>query len=195
MDVLFDLETLDLRPSAVVLSAAFIPFEFGGSRSFEDLVASANVIRFPIRPQVAAGRTICSDTLRWWTSPAIPAGLLNAQIDPTPNASMGHICARLSIVRRLFNSEPLENVRWWCRGPALDGAVLGSLCSDAGVDAPWRYDRLRDVRTVLEALAIPYPSPRPAGFVSHDPAHDAALDALALQSAAKYSHLPTARPF
>ena len=185
MDYAFDCETLDVRPTAVVLSVAFVPFYFGAEDSFRALLSRAVHFRFDITEQQRRGRTVETSTLRFWAKQPQPVLERQVAVLDEPNAGPD-IYDLVSPLRmtNLFRGEK-EPARFWCRGAHFDAALIDSLCSAFDVPSPWHFRAVRDIRTLEEALALPRATEEETpGFVAHDPCHDAAREAYVLQRAA-----------
>ena len=54
------------------------------------------------------------------------------------------------------------------KGPQFDLVAIESLLNDLGLEAPWEYDQVVDLRTLLQHAKInPKEVPTPDGFVNH----------------------------
>ena len=73
--------------------------------------------------------------------------------------------------------------RWFTRGPHFDIAIMDSLFDDYGVTPPWKYFKVRDIRTWLECNGLEdnLKLVKPATMIPHNALHDAAFDAYMLQ--------------
>lgn len=61
-DIMLDLETLDTRPSAVIVSIGAVEFDTNGPNPLREFY---RVLQLP--PQLSRGRTECPETLAWWS--------------------------------------------------------------------------------------------------------------------------------
>ena len=56
----------------------------------------------------------------------------------------------------------------WARGPQFDIAAVESLMEECGVEVPWVYDSVRDLRTLMAAAGITTDDvPKPEGMIAH----------------------------
>ncbi len=140
MEIMFDIETLDIRPSAVVLSI--------GAASFDD--AGRVWDRFyrilEVDDQIKVGRSVSFSTITWW---------MDQERDARDEA--------FATVRRALYPT-LNEFSYWCRkidpraywalGPQFDAVILEDLYVQTGAQVPWRYSQLRDVRTMTDETRI-----------------------------------------
>lgn len=160
MELMFDLETLDTKPSAAVLSLGAVLFDRTGA--IHDRFYRA----LDLQAQFDAGRTVSQDTLLWWMAESAEA-----------RAEAFHP------VRRMIPNALGEFLGWvkkqpgltkhWCNGPAFDGVILESLARDFGCMVPWEYNQLRDQRTLVDAAGISIRDLHPdITGVPHTPIYD-----------------------
>jgi hypothetical protein len=161
---MFDLETLDTVPSAVILSIGAVLFERDGN-------IMARFYRvIDTQSQLDAGRTVSQNTLLWWL-----------QQDPTARAE-AFSPSRCNVWTALndfmgFASNTSTNIvtKFWCNGPSFDGVLWESLARDFSQPAPWRYNQLRDQRTLVDAAGLRVadfrPTPEIIG-IPHTPVYD-----------------------
>ena len=147
-ELMFDLETLDTKPSAVVLSVGAVVWE-----TFHNEVTGLTwepVERFmrvlDIDEQVAKHRTVSQSTLLWWQ-----------RQDPTAQAEAVNP-VRLPVVqvlnefrefagRFVTGSEPLN--AFWASPVAFDMPIWEDLAMTFSNHVPWKYNQRYDVRTVV----------------------------------------------
>lgn len=131
---MIDIETLDTRPSAVVLTVGVVVFgnDYREHRAFE--------VALPIAAQLMKGRTIDSETLNWW----------NDQPDPTQQQTFRTPSTRaFSDLNALFRSvEYTVSGGIWADSPSFDLVILENLFRDFDIDCPWTYKQHRDLRTL-----------------------------------------------
>lgn len=162
-----DLETLDLLPSAVVLSIGLVQFN-------EKEIIDELHVKLAIDPQIDAGRTIGGSTIDWWMnqSPAARSQLFDGAAQQS----------------RLLVEDGLQLV-WnfmqgvdelWGNGAAFDNVILKSLFLQMKGIAPWGFKADRCYRTV-KALHSYFPFPNFIG-VEHNALDDARHQTIHLQS-------------
>lgn len=174
IEVMVDIETLDVRPNGVVLSAAVVGFNqdgiFPGSRTYA---------RLSIDEQLALGRTVSGDTLSWWMRQEKAARF---EAFHEERARLEH--GLFAIGEALRNGD-----RIWAKGPQFDLVMLETLYRDYGWPVPWFYRVARDVRTVAEVLPATWePDPEIiekhcAGLVAHHPIYDCVWQIEAVRAA------------
>lgn len=134
----FDLETLDTAPTAVVLS---IGVAWGTSDSTQ--------WNLPILPQIIKGRTISENTADWW----------KGQSQEVQEAASEFIsCDVEGVLEGFCKLLPKDKKSFtvWGNSPSFDMVILSSLLKQFGFEIPWRYSQERDLRTLSEIVGTPY---------------------------------------
>lgn len=187
---MFDIETLGIESTSVILSAAITHFDFGdrdmpsGKERYQDFYARSLFVKFNAKEQIEKyGRTITKSTLEWWSKQSELARQMS--LDPSKNdvsCSDG-----ISLLRNYVSKYGGTNQIIWARG-SLDQVAIDSLCRVMNVDTLVMYNQWRDVRTAIDLLA----SDAKNGYCSidkfnpdiwvnkHDPRADCALDIMML---------------
>jgi len=135
--IFLDLETLDLRPSAVITEIAAVEFD---PQSFDigrrlDLHLSAD-------DQVMLGRTVDPETVTWHEE----------QGHSIKMAEGLNLALALSKLHDWVSA--VEPERVWAWGPDFDRPVLESACRRIDLEIPWPYFNTMDARTIWN-LAFP----------------------------------------
>lgn len=158
--MMVDIETLDVRPSAVVLSI--------GAALFNDKEVTVSFYStLAVDPQLELGRTISFKTLRWWMDRP------KSVIDSTFGSEI-HPSTALCGFDGLSNFITAHNPKYlWANSPAFDCVILESLYRDLGLSIPWKYYQWLDFRTLYKNSDIIREKP-PEEF-----AHNALTDAIA----------------
>ena len=159
-DVMLDLETLDTRVTAAVVSMAAVPFNLKTGFISDDVFYSAINLDSALRYGTASG-----DTLRFWVEKAPPEAL----------AAAWRGTKAFTKVLDEFTQfmTPFSQTAIWSQGPAFDVAILERLYSKMNLPTPWKFWNARDVRTIIHVCNA-------AGFptVNKPPvAHNALEDA------------------
>ncbi len=138
-EIMIDLETLDTRSRSVILSIGAVKF-VEGDETFRETFYE----RLEIDPQLADGRTISQRTLQWWNeqNPAVRDEALAP--DRTWPSTAIH---RLS--EFIGDTRPI-----WANGPSFDCILWETLCEDSSTEPPWRYNEVRDMRTLREESGL-----------------------------------------
>jgi len=161
----FDLETLDSRASAVVLSIGAVIFDE------KDLFDEVH-IKLSIDDQLRWGRTVGGSTLLWWFEQSGEARLA-ATSAPRPLLKALHTFA--GFVRIAGPKAQL-----WANGQDFDVGILGSLYDTVGQQRPWAYNAGRDMRTLVEVTGGKKPDV-PREGEKHDALSDAKHQARIIQ--------------
>jgi len=182
INVCVDIETLSTRSTAVVLSMGLCFFDDEKHQPFEELVAQGMELFFCREAQ--GTRHIDPGTIEWWDKQGDAARrVLEAQEVIKPRELHAHLeahCDKLDIHYNWLR----KYARWYARGPHFDIAILEDLFNDHNVASPWKYFKVRCIRTWLECHGLDDNAKlvKPAGMIAHNALHDAAFDAWMMQS-------------
>ena len=186
---MFDIETLGIESTTVILSAAIIYFdpEKDVDVSFKELVDRSLFIKFDAKDQVKRlDRTMTKSTLDWWNK----QGEHQQKLSFVPDKDRDMITEDgLMLIRDYINkyhrgADP-QTLTIWARG-SLDQMAIDSLALKAGIDPIAPFNRWRDVRTAIDLMTDSkngYCKVRDLNWdevAKHDPNHDCALDVLML---------------
>ena len=157
-----DIETLSLRPNAVILSIGIQFFTFGDTTLLGDPVTF-----YPsVSEQLAQGRHIDPSTVDWWRQQSDVARL----VFDTQRASL--VAVQADMVRVLEAAG--HNGGVWGFGSDVDNAKVEDMFRTAGLSCPWHYRANRCGRTLL---GLVYPKPKDIVWPVAGNAHTAAGDA------------------
>lgn len=131
----FDLETLDTKASALVLSLGAVVFD-------EEQFYGDIKVNFSIDEQLRWGRTIGGSTLLFWFSQSEVARR-NAVLDPVPLSRGLHSFATF------LGLAAGERTELWANGQDFDLGILGNLYDTVMGKRPWAYNVGRDMRTII----------------------------------------------
>ncbi len=155
MDVALDIETMGTTAKAVVLTIGAVRFDphgpllrawsvretmLLGSNSFSD--HERLHVRLDVGQQVSAGHAIDVDTLAWWAD----------QDDLAFAAAFGDGIAVPIRTALLWLTDFCRGAeRFWAQGGlTFDFPILETLYECAGLNVPWHYNEVRDVRTLVD---------------------------------------------
>ncbi|MFL9499209.1 3'-5' exonuclease [Rhodopseudomonas palustris] len=149
-DVMIDIETLSTHPfNAVVLSIGAVDFQLGaGGKPGEPLIGERFSAILDIRSQLIAGRVVDRDTQKWWRERCSSAAQ-DVWVRPDRMAITHPMAALRELAIFLGN---VDAKRIWAHGAVFDIGNLESLCREYEVPVPWRYDAIRDCRTIVREL-------------------------------------------
>lgn len=184
--IVIDTETMDVRPSALILSIGAFAFDVAdleGTR--ESILAvsrdpdisghSANAFYrlLDANDQLMLGRSVSKDTQHWWR---------NQKQDAKESLSGN----RGSLADHLLNLSSWiakhTGATIYFRGTDFDGSILESAYRACRMECPWKYNGKRDVRTYIDALTggkkgyVPDHQPY-FQMIKHNALHDAMNDA------------------
>lgn len=147
LNVMIDIETLDIKPTAVVVSVGIVTFTQDETRDILYIDAKASIM-----DQISKGRTVDQDTVAWWKGKPTIDTLKSPCVSPSD----------LSELRRMIYVHTPPELEYWSRG-SLDFIVLENLLVDC---VPWKYWQLRDVRTLDHFV------PKCTPTIPHNPVAD-----------------------
>ena len=186
---MFDIETLGVESTTVILSAGIIYFdpEVDSDVTYEELVSRGLFVKFNAKDQVQRlDRTISKSTLDWWNK----QGEWQQKTNFVPNEEEDLFAEDgIKIIHKYINKY-MGGKKWdtetiWARG-SLDQMAIDSLCNKARVDPIAPFNRWRDMRTAIDMLygtSNGYCKVRDLDMdtvAKHHPVPDCALDILML---------------
>ena len=155
---MFDLETLDTKPSAVILSLGAVKFD--PRQKGIDPNAERLSLRIEIDPQSAMGRTISEDTIAWWATQSMEAQ--EAAFGDANRVTVEDAVEQFH--KFVWNSE-----RVWSQG-SFDVNIIEHLYTSINKPYAWQYWQVRDSRTLFDFVD---------GQLDRTKHHDAVEDAIA----------------
>lgn len=181
---MFDVETLGVESTTVILSAAIIRFDPTKTETtYDEYISDALFVKFSVEEQVKKyNRTIDKSTIEWWNK--IHPAIREVSFVPSKN----DLSASDGIEKlRSYIKNP-DKSTFWSRG-SLDQMSIDSLCKVVGVDLLAPYTSWRDIRTALDCLCettkngycqLKIPFDKGANVIKHHPVHDCAYDIMQL---------------
>lgn len=155
--IMLDIETLDTKNSAVVLSVGGCVFNPTRKNANEQL-GECIYLELNAYQQAAVGRTISLDTLYFWSkqNPGLE------QFDTPRNLIEGDLTLLSAFMAH--NSVTCA----WSKGPSFDLCILRSLFSDFNLEFPIEFRKWYDVRTIeLVRSVLQLPSIEFSGIEHH----------------------------
>lgn len=164
-DIMLDIETLGTRPGCVILTLGavkFNPFSM-------EAPGPGLYVRPDVDEQIAAGREVQEDTMRWWMQQA--EDVREEALGEDDRISVEEMYKQLN--RFLVGSNNI-----WCQGPAFDMVIIENLYRQYGWPTPWQFWQIRDSRTLFGV----HGDPRVKGKVGlHNALEDCVSQATAVQ--------------
>lgn len=169
VNVMIDLETLGLKPDAMILSVGAVVFDVDRDLGEE--------FYMEIEPETYRG-SIDISTLRFWFQQAAKGNL-----PPLDGANAAfRVAGELFQWLDSYNTETTELVLW-ANGTDFDIPKLTRLVNKHSTFLPWKYSNVRDYRTVAKLLGTFGEKPEKSGH--HNALADAKWQAKHLISIAK----------
>jgi len=186
MMYMFDVETLGVESTTVILSAAAIKFDPNNlSKTYDDYLADAFFVKFDVQDQVKNyKRTIDKSTMEWWANQHDYVRKIS--FIPSKNDDVSAIDG-LNLLYDYLGPQDGSNT-FWARG-SLDQMSIDSLCKAVGKELIAPYNCWRDVRTALDCLCettkngycqMKIPFDKNSNVIKHHPVHDCAYDIMML---------------
>jgi hypothetical protein len=181
---MLDIETLDIPEnsgiSAVVTDICLWPFTNLG-----EFVPDVDPIRFilPAKPQIKdLGRSMGFDTMMFWFDQ--PA---EARAPWFKDIQVGSLVDLHMNVHMLADQIRLHTpTEIWARGPQFDVAILEDLMRQLQIDIPWKYNQIRDLRTLMAMAGLDVKDVHPQpGFVKHSAFSDCVFQVKCYKEAVK----------
>ncbi len=127
---MIDIETYDVTPSAVILS-------IGAER-----ILGSETFYAEIELSTQYERTASIATKEWWAKQGNP---------PIHGTTTLHD-ALTSLSNWIKN--PSQEPVIWCKGTDFDTVILTHAYKSFGMETPWKYNHVRDCRTVFKLLGV-----------------------------------------
>lgn len=183
--LVFDLETLSTEPNAVVLSLGCVPFVFEEDGFFKKFVETGFFVKFDVQEQIVKyKRNVEADTVNWWREK--PKDLIDATVKPSKDdvSIVSGLNSLNEFISKVEGFSPNDSYVF-SRGPDFDFPIIKSLYRNANLDLPYNFWKVRDIRTAIDIMYGTNDGKYEvksgnAGFIAHNPLHDAAMDAARL---------------
>jgi hypothetical protein len=130
---MIDIETLDIRPSAVVFQVGLLAFNdplFGD----DGKVLEEKLLHLDILPQILRGRTIDSSTVQFWKEQEVSSWARGPQEIVTTGTVFSEIA-------RMMGEHGVGDV--WSNSPSFDAVIMRSLAESMGPEI-FQFPTFRD---------------------------------------------------
>lgn len=134
--IMLDTETLGREADAVVLSIAMVKFNFGSCVSVE---TDSGMQVFPEVQRQMKDRSVSWATIQWWMEQSEDARCAIIQPCRIPMEWA------LVNVRSYIDS---KEYKVWANGAAFDPPLIRHLFNQYGIEEPWDFRRILDMRTM-----------------------------------------------
>jgi hypothetical protein len=167
-DVMIDLETLDVLPTATILTIGAVKFDPLG-RDVEEKSCEKFYVRVDVDSCDRLGATVSQSTLDWWASQSQEAQ--NEAFDPNDRISIED--AMTQLYKFCWGAK-----RVWSHGAGFDVIILEWYFRKIGKAIPWSFWEVRDTRTIFD-LGI---NPNRPPVLKHHALEDAWNQAVGVQN-------------
>jgi hypothetical protein len=170
LGIMLDLETLDLGPRSIITQVGIIAFPLDDPETEMRRISEY----LPVQPQFELKRTVSFSTVLWWMEQDDAA---RKRLRESDGNDMEELLALVRSIHRklgdLIRSVGEANVELWAKGPQFDVVNLETLFVDCGLQTPWRYDSVMDLRTLTRLSGIKTETIGREGLVPHVAIEDA----------------------
>ena len=167
-DIMIDMETLDVLPSATILTIGAVKFD-----PFGDDVKEPKCDKFYVRVDVDScdkmGCTVSPATLEWWSNQSQAAQ--DEAFDPNGRISIED--AMTQLYKFCWGGK-----RVWSHGAGFDVIICENLFRKMGKAIPWQFWEVRDTRTLFDIGINPHRPP----VLKHHALEDAWNQAVGVQN-------------
>lgn len=139
---MIDLETLDVTPSATVLSLGAVKFDpFTDTEPHSELY-----FKISIDDQDRLGRSVSDKTIEWWGQQD-PKIMEEAFDQSNSNEVMTVEQALISLNRWVVGVDEI-----WAQGYGFDITMLEDMYRSIGKPIPWQFWQISDARTITKRM-------------------------------------------
>lgn len=150
-DLMIDLETLGTDPNCPVISIGAVFFDIATKK-----LGATFHMALDVNEQIRRGRKPTGDTIRWWMGQTDAAKRVfheKARLAPEVLQTLStwyttEGLTRVSKVNGLLDPLPQRSRGYvWGNGSTFDISILEDIFRDYGLECPWGYNRIMDLRT------------------------------------------------
>lgn len=167
-----DIETLALGPRPVITQIAVVAYELELDEYLHDFYNQY----LPVEPQqqILPPRKIQASTIGWWMKQSDEA---REKFELSTGTDFEDLVAAMRGLVGYFNRVTHHGQRNYelnAKGPQFDVVAVETLMLELGIEPPWSYDRVTDLRTDLRRAGISGKDvPQPRGTIPHTAYWDA----------------------
>lgn len=143
--IMLDIETLDTKPSAVVISIGAVAFNPATDDKGEEFYYEFADLAI----QQTMGRTLSADTVGWWMQ---QDALARQVFSPRAKDDLMRLATVDVLVKfsEFIGRNGDKDAYIWGNGADFDNIIVGSLYESFGFKKPWSYSRNRCYRTMKD---------------------------------------------
>jgi len=171
--LMVDLETLDTKNTATVLTLGAVRFDPHNDSPMKELY-----LRVCIDSQDALGCTVSEDTIKWWQQQ--DTSIMEEAFDPRDRIPIHEVINQ-------FHALAWNCDAFWSHGSTFDLMIIQNLYDKLGRAYPWNYWQIRDTRTLFD---LGWNAEMPQGS-KHNALEDAKRQAVGVRNI--FKHLKRAK--
>ena len=138
-DLMIDLETLGTKPDAPIISLGAVFFD-----PFKGTVGPNFYMVLDVKEQIKYGRKPDGDTLKWWMGQSGAAKKVFSD-SAKPVAEILQLFTKW--IKANEQKKGRQGVYVWGNGSTFDISLMENIYIQYGLDAPWNYNSIMDLRT------------------------------------------------
>jgi hypothetical protein len=165
--LMVDLETLDTRTSATILTLGAVRFD-----PYSDAPMKELYLRVDIDSQDKLGCTVSDDTLKWWNQQ--DTSIMEEAFDPRNRIPINEVMNQ-------FHALAWNCDAFWSHGATFDLMILQNIYDKLERAYPWNFWQMRDTRTLFD---IGFDPEMPQGS-KHNALEDAKRQAIGVRNVYK----------
>lgn len=167
------------RKLVLILSISAIFFNPNSESTFEELIEGDRMFYSPVSltNSLARGFECDADTLEFWRKTSTKNPRVNAVADAA--SSVEDVRDTFIRLNEFLRNDGKAPRRIWAKSPSFDCSLLREAFNHVGLTLNLRVFDERDIRVMLDVTDNPVPEPE--GMDKHNPVHDAAHEAMAVQ--------------
>lgn len=133
-DLMIDLETLGTNPDCPVISIGAVFFDVDSKQ-----LGPTFYMALDVDEQIKRGRKVTGSTLKWWMGQADAAKrVFHEQAKPVPQV--------LTTLAQWFKNNN-SKTHVWGNGATFDISILENMFEMYGIEIPWSFSKIMDLRT------------------------------------------------
>lgn len=179
--LMLDIETLGLRPDSVITQIALVPWIIDSPN--QEFLPPVHLY-LPLAPQelLIPPRVISAGTVLYWMKQSDEARERFNENDSTDMEELkAYVQNFVFRFQRFVGDQPYE---LWARGPQFDCVLVESLLAQFGLNIPWDYTKVRDLRTLMSAAGLDTSDVvRPSHMTPHVAFYDCQYQIMCYESA------------
>lgn len=147
---MMDTETLDTGPRAIVTQVGMV---FAPADDPETILKEV-LVYLPVDPQITLKRTFSARTFFFQL---MAPEATRKQFEQNLGEDFEELPSLLRHLKRQWEivvGDDSTDCEIWARGTDFDISIVGSLMDECAVERPWRYDRPRDLRTLMAMAGL-----------------------------------------